>query len=363
MERQNREQNIQRNRLQRECEQDTQCDQLQQEQDLNPEKCRDMEQKYRNMKQNQTQNRQEKQEQWNENVSPFFSVIVVCYNAGAKLKDTVENILSQTCRDYEVIVKDAGSEDGSLQSLPGDERIRIFTEKDKGIYDAMNQATAKARGRFVVFMNCGDYFHGRETLEEVKSCILQQEHAKRQSAGQSKPQSDGQDAQGSNRQCEQRNAVIYYGNILEKTSGQIVSSNPKMDDFACFRNVPNHQACYYSRALFDKRGFDLSLRVRADYEHFLWCRYRGGAQLISMPLTVADYEGGGFSETAENRRISAKEHRQVTEEYLPKWKCMLFRGYLILSLQPLREKIAQNPKTAAAYDALKNGIYRLMGRK
>lgn len=276
----------------------------------------------------------------------FFSVIVVCYNAGEKLKETIGNILSQTCEDYEIIVKDGGSEDGSLQKLPQNRRIRILAQKDKGIYDAMNQAAEMARGQFVVFMNCGDYFHSRETLEQVKTFILQRDMSE----------------QNIRQHGTQRKSSVYYGNILEKTSGQIVASNPRMDDFACFRNVPNHQACYYNRELLTKRGFDLSLRVRADYEHFLWCRYRGGAELIPMPFTVADYEGGGFSETAENRRISAKEHRQITEEYLPGWKCMLFRAYLLLSLQPLREKIAQNPRTASAYDALKNRIYRLMGR-
>lgn len=301
----------------------------------------------------------------------FFSVIVVCYNAGEKLKDTIDNILSQTCEDYEIIVKDAGSEDGSLQKLPQDKRIRVYAQKDKGIYDAMNQAVAKAQGRFVVFMNCGDCFHGRETLAQVKNFILQREKSGQIAKGQSVPclqqesaqqESAQQGRQHSAQKNIQKKSSVYYGNILEKTSGQIVASNPKMDDFACFRNVPNHQACYYSRELLVRRGFDLSLRVRADYEHFLWCRYQGGAEMISMPITVADYEGGGFSETAENRRISAKEHRQITQEYLPEWKCRLFRAYLLLSLQPLREKIAQNPKTAAAYDALKNGIYRLVGR-
>ncbi len=313
---------------------------------------------------------------------PFFSVIVVCYNAGKKLQDTVENILSQTCEDYEVIVKDGGSKDESLEKLPRDTHLRLFSEKDKGIYDAMNQAAAKARGRFVVFMNCGDYFHSEDTLEKVRMFILQREEDEQRSVQKNTPCQQQQSPQHSSQivkteiqqetlQVVQSNVQknipektsIYYGNILEKTSGQIVVANPKMDDFACFRNLPNHQACYYSRELFEERGFETSLRVRADYEHFLWCRYRVGAQLVSMPFTVADYEGGGFSETAENRRISAKEHRQITEEYLPKWKCMAFRIYLILSLQPLREKIAQNPKTAAAYDALKNGIYRLMGRK
>ena len=60
-----------------------------------------------------------------------FSIVVVCLNAGERLKMTVESILAQTCGDYEIVVKDGMSTDGSVEVLPQDERIRIFKEKDK----------------------------------------------------------------------------------------------------------------------------------------------------------------------------------------------------------------------------------------
>ena len=59
-----------------------------------------------------------------------FSVITVCYNAGDKLKNTIENVLLQTEKDFEIIVKDGGSSDGSLELIPKDDRIKIFSEKD-----------------------------------------------------------------------------------------------------------------------------------------------------------------------------------------------------------------------------------------
>ena len=70
----------------------------------------------------------------------LFSIITVCFNAGDKLKNTLENILAQTFNDFEIIVKDGGSSDGSLDAILKDERIKVFSEKDKGIYDAMNVA-------------------------------------------------------------------------------------------------------------------------------------------------------------------------------------------------------------------------------
>ena len=88
-----------------------------------------------------------------------ISVITVCLNSGEKLRETLESILGQKYEDVEVIVKDGGSTDGSLEcwqresaGKTGAEKVRIFTEKDSGIYDAMNQAAAHAQGDFLLFL-------------------------------------------------------------------------------------------------------------------------------------------------------------------------------------------------------------------
>ena len=80
-----------------------------------------------------------------------FSIIVVCRNAGEKLQKTIESIRSQTEDDYEIIVQDGFSTDGSVERLAvadAGETLRIFREKDTGIYDAMNRAVVHARGRY-----------------------------------------------------------------------------------------------------------------------------------------------------------------------------------------------------------------------
>ena len=100
-----------------------------------------------------------------------FSVITVTFNAKEKLKETVSDILKQTYDDYEIIIKDGLSTDDSLKNLPESDRINLFSEKDKGIYDAMNRAVELATGDYICFMNCGDYFANEDVLKNMAEFI------------------------------------------------------------------------------------------------------------------------------------------------------------------------------------------------
>ena len=96
-----------------------------------------------------------------------FSVIVVSLNAGEELKKTVESVLAQKYADFEIVVKDGGSTDGSTDLLPADARIRLIVKKDRSIYDAMNQAVQEAKGEYFLFLNCGDYLYQETVLGSV----------------------------------------------------------------------------------------------------------------------------------------------------------------------------------------------------
>ncbi len=275
----------------------------------------------------------------------FFSIIVVSFNPGAGLRATLESILEQTFQDIEVILKDAESTDGSVDKLEEEgffekhPLIRLIRRPDQGIYDGMNQALTHAKGRFLYFLNCGDYLASKTVLEEV-------------AAGIQEISPDG----------KKWETGIYYGNQYNRREGSIVVSAPHINDFTCYRNVPCHQVCFYGRKLFSDRGYDLSYKVRADYEHFLYCIYERKAPAFSLGITVASYEGGGFSETKENRRCSAKEHKEITRRYLGRAKARKYRMILWLTLAPLRTRIARTPGLAAAYNRLKQWVYKRPGR-
>ncbi len=262
--------------------------------------------------------------------NPFFSIIVVCLNPGGKLKDTLDSIERQTFHDFEVIIKDGGSSDGSLaygekmaNAWNGEERsLRIVRKKDLGIYDAMNQASKEAAGRFVYFLNCGDLFYTSEVLANMCSFI----------------------------EKEKTQQGIYYGDIYERKTGQRVSSNPHIDAFACYRNVPCHQACFYSKEILDRHGFDIKYRVRADYEQFLWCylagENKGRFTFAYHGEVIVDYEN----------KIKYNARKNLSKGQLFRFKMIMW-----LTLAPLRTVIAENERTAKLYNRFKQLIYTRKG--
>ncbi len=298
---------------------------------------------------------------------PFFSIVVVALNPGERLKKTLDSIGNQTFTDYEVVLKDGGSTDDSLEKLKRDgyfenkSQIVIQQKRDKSIYDGMNQAISLATGRYVLFLNCGDYFYSDRVLEEVAEFICDDRKLKISTAADNNLRSD--------LDCEKKKFAIeavevpkkiFYGNQYNRQQDTVVYSAPEINDFTCYRNVPCHQVCFYDYRLFEKRAYDLKYKVRADYEHFLYSIYEENAVGVAMPVIVASYEGGGFSETKENRKRSALEHKEITMKYLGKAKVFKYRCIMWLTLAPLRTLIAESPALSGMYNGVKNYIYKLL---
>lgn len=278
-------------------------------------------------------------------MEPEFSILVVCLNPGEKLKDTLTSIRQQTFKNYEIVVKDGLSTDGTREYLEELQKqsdagtgenepvFRFVSRKDTGIYDAMNQAVEEARGRYLYFLNCGDRFYDKYVLAVMDELIY-----------------ENPSAQG-----------IYYGNIYERLTGQVVMSNPDLSPFGCYRNVPCHQACFYDKKLLTDHPFDTGYQVRADYEQFLWCfftdSYRDGVLFYYGDMIVADYEGGGFSEEEKNRKLSEKEHREIVGIYMSSGQIFRYKLIMWLTLAPLRTRLSRNEKTAGFYNRFKKLLY------
>lgn len=222
---------------------------------------------------------------------PFFSIITVSYNAGELLQKTADLLRAQTCRDYEHIIKDACSTDGSLDALSADEQTRVISKPDDGIYDGMNQAIAEAKGDYIYFFNCGDSFADENVLADIKSAITA--------------------AESENGAPEA--ADIVYGNYIHDG---IVNIQPKhLAVEYLYRRPLNHQSMFISRNVFGAvGGFDTSLKIRADHEHTLRA-LKNGIRFLHVPRNVCVYEGGGYSEKPENRQMRIDELEAIRSKY------------------------------------------------
>lgn len=108
-------------------------------------------------------------------MNPKISVITICYNAEKEIEKTMRSVLNQSFDDFEYIIVDGASKDGTLSIIREiskeyqDKPIRIYSEPDRGIYDAMNKGVKLAHGTWLNMMNAGDCFHDSNVLSNLFS--------------------------------------------------------------------------------------------------------------------------------------------------------------------------------------------------
>jgi glycosyltransferase involved in cell wall biosynthesis len=242
---------------------------------------------------------------------PLFSLITVTYNPGEGLRRTVESVKAQRYRDFEHVIKDGGSTDGSLeayaQDAPGYAPL-IARQADGGIYDAMNQALSHATGRFVLFLNAGDSLFDAQVLESVAAVLRL-----RPDLG------------------------LVYGDYFSETLRQGVKSPSRLTRFALFRNTLCHQSCFAQRECIERLGgFDTSLRVLADYDLLLRMLFLDRVPFAYLGKPLASCMGGGFSARLENVRLGSLEARIVRDRYFPRGERILHTILRAATLPQLR---------------------------
>ena len=194
--------------------------------------------------------------------APGISVITVCRNARKELPGAANSVLTALGAQDEWVVQDGASTDGSQVILAGleDARVHVESQPDGGIYDALNQATARACGDFMLILGADDRLRLR--LDEVRPRL--------------------QDAH-----------TVYYGDVLRMVTG---------DRYAGFFNGAKlartnicQQAVFYPRAVFAGRSFDVRYRQQADWVFNMDCFADPTLKFEYLPLIIADYAQGGAS--------------------------------------------------------------------
>lgn len=221
---------------------------------------------------------------------PQLSIITINYNNCKGLQNTIRSVIKQRWRDFEWIVIDGGSSDGSENLVEENERYFSYwcSEPDKGVYDAMNKGICKATGKYCLFLNSGDWLLN----ENVLSNVFDKKHDKDFLVGWIERQKNGK-------------SVIDRGFDTENITIRHL-----------LRNSLPHQATFIKRELFGRYGcYDDSLVVVSDWKFFLQCIIMHNATIENLSIPVTYYEGGGISDCAENG--GTQEFNKVLKELIP----------------------------------------------
>ena len=215
---------------------------------------------------------------------PQLSIITVCYNEPNLVK-TCESIVNQTWQDFEWIVVDGGS-NVEIQVAWNQYKNRInkfISESDRGVYDAMNKGINLASGKYLLFLNAGDFLYENTVLEKI---FKDREYI----------------------------TDILYGNI-----NLVLDDNPTYIDYLpnninkefLYISTIRHQASFIKKSLFDKYGlYDESYKIVADYEKW-FVFLENNSRFEYIPYIISSQDMNGLSQNFKNKDIAFKERKDV----------------------------------------------------
>lgn len=228
-----------------------------------------------------------------ESERPFLSIVTAVLNDVAGLRRTAASLKEQSFRDFEWIVMDGASKDGSVEFMQKSENAAALftTGYDLGIYDAMNKGTERASGRYVNYLNAGDTYCESASLQFLKNEADKNGYPE----------------------------VIYAGTNYEFADGSLRYRPPREAVRAIRHGMPAiHQSTFYLREYLEKPPYDLRYRVSADY--FIAARSylrRGRALYLDKAVTVFPIGGASTKYRRESLIDSWKIQRDVLK--LPVW--------------------------------------------
>ncbi|MEG2402976.1 MAG: glycosyltransferase family 2 protein [Muribaculaceae bacterium] len=218
-------------------------------------------------------------------MNPLFSIITITFNAQKQLPSTLESVKAQSCTDFEHIIIDGGSRDNTVAIAKehGIDGIIIVSEPDNGLYDAMNKGIIKASGKYLIFLNAGDAFAEKKTLQDIANT------------------------------AKSTNANIIYGqtrlvNDLRKPVGMRHLTAPDNLTVSSFKNgmLVCHQAFVVSKSI--APFYNLKYRFSADYDWCIRCLKLSNNNAYTGTIII-DYLTDGM--TDKNRKASLIERFHI----------------------------------------------------
>lgn len=221
-----------------------------------------------------------------------ISIVTATFNSGKTITDTLESVLSQTFKDYEYWIIDGASKDNTMEIVRNYKdrfqgRLHYISEKDKGLYDAMNKGIAKCTGDIVGILNSDDFFTSDNILQQVAEAMAD----------------DKIDAvYGDVHYVKAENlnkCVRYYSSRLFRPCWMRLGFMPAHPSFYCRKDV-------YERY----GGFNLDYKVAADFECLLRFIYINRINTKYLPIDFVTMRTGGASSSG------IRSHRQIMSDHL-----------------------------------------------
>lgn len=230
-----------------------------------------------------------------------ISVITVCLNEVKLIEKTLASVINQTFRDFEYIVIDGGSTDGTLEIIARyrDKIDKFVSEKDEGIYDAMNKGISLSEGEYVIFINGGDFLVNDRVFERVFD---------------NNPSED----------------IIYTnGVILLYKDFYLIKRFPeKITRTFMYMDTLPHQNAFCKLDLLKKcGGFDKSLKIAADYDLFLKALYKFNASYFYLPIYIAVNNLDGVSNQRKFKKLTKLERYNSYLRYNSKIRTNFYRFF------------------------------------
>lgn len=208
------------------------------------------------------------------NQSLLISIITVTYNAENSIDKTLRSISEQSYKNIEYLIIDGESQDKTLEIINKYSKSisNLISEKDRGIYDAMNKGLTIAHGDFVIFMGAGDVFYSDKTIETAVSYMVDKD-------------------------------AVYYGNAMMLPIQKLHWG--KFNKIKLGIGNICHQTIFYPRCVYINYTYDDRYRLFADY--VLNINLFVTHKFFYIPEVIAYYDIGGLSASKENDKEFAKD--------------------------------------------------------
>lgn len=210
----------------------------------------------------------------------LFSIITVCFNSEKTIERTIKSVLEQTCQDYEYILIDGASTDRTLEIIRKYEplfqgKMKLISEKDKGIYDAMNKGIMAAAGELVGIINSDDYYE-RDALQKISEVYQGYQY------------------------------TIIYGMVRSVLDEKEVAVYIKNHEFL-ERDMITHPSCFITKKLYEEFGmYSLEYPYSADYEFMLRIRKEKKIRFVKLYEIITNFSMGGVSNSVKGYRDTLK---------------------------------------------------------